>query len=115
MAVPLPAGLRNSHQNGGAVFLIFVADPRTVRLPTSSVARPASTAVRSAHADHPGSCNGIDPVTDGIVGLGVVKAMPAPVPRSGRCAFSLTGPVTAPCNQDLGDDGTTPPGCRPPL
>ena len=32
MATPLPAGLRNSHQNGGRVFLIFVADPRTVRL-----------------------------------------------------------------------------------
>jgi hypothetical protein len=28
----LPAGLRNSHQNGGWVFLIFVADPRTLRL-----------------------------------------------------------------------------------
>jgi hypothetical protein len=29
MAMPLPAGLQNSHQNGGSVFLIFVADPRT--------------------------------------------------------------------------------------
>jgi hypothetical protein len=30
--MPLPAGLQNSHQNGGPVFLIFVADPITVRL-----------------------------------------------------------------------------------
>jgi hypothetical protein len=28
----LPAGLQNSHRNGARVFLIFVADPRTVRL-----------------------------------------------------------------------------------
>src|ERR1700694_2023336 len=31
-AMPLPGGLQNSHENGGQVFLIFVADPRTVRL-----------------------------------------------------------------------------------
>jgi hypothetical protein len=31
IAVLLPASLQNSHQNGGAVFLIFVADPITVR------------------------------------------------------------------------------------
>jgi len=31
-AMPLPAGLQNSHQNGGSLFLIFVADPRTRRL-----------------------------------------------------------------------------------
>jgi hypothetical protein len=30
--MPLPAALSNSHPNGGRVFLIFVADPRTVRL-----------------------------------------------------------------------------------
>jgi hypothetical protein len=30
--VLLPASLQNSHQNGGAVFLIFVADPIAVRL-----------------------------------------------------------------------------------
>ena len=30
--MPLAAALQNSHQNGGRVFLIFVADPRTVRL-----------------------------------------------------------------------------------
>ena len=29
---PLPAGLRNSHQNGGPAFPIFVSDPTTVRL-----------------------------------------------------------------------------------
>jgi hypothetical protein len=28
-------GLQNSHQNGGRDFLIFVADPRTVRLCTT--------------------------------------------------------------------------------
>jgi hypothetical protein len=28
----LPAGLQNSHENGGSVFLIFVADPITGRL-----------------------------------------------------------------------------------
>jgi hypothetical protein len=31
MATALPARLQNSHQNGGRLFLIFVADPRTVR------------------------------------------------------------------------------------
>ena len=30
--MPLPAGLQNSHRNGGSIFLIFVADPRTARL-----------------------------------------------------------------------------------
>ena len=28
----LPGRLQNSHRNGGRVFLIFVADPRTARL-----------------------------------------------------------------------------------
>jgi hypothetical protein len=32
MATLLTAALQNSHQNGGWVFLIFVADPITVRL-----------------------------------------------------------------------------------
>ena len=32
MAIFLPAGLQNSHQNGGPLFLIFVANPRTVWL-----------------------------------------------------------------------------------
>ena len=31
MTAPLPAALQNSHRNGGRVFLIFVANPRTVR------------------------------------------------------------------------------------
>jgi hypothetical protein len=31
MTTPLAAGLWDSHQNGGRVFLIFVADPITVR------------------------------------------------------------------------------------
>jgi hypothetical protein len=35
-AMPLPVGLQNSHQNGGWVFLIFVADPRTGRLCSTS-------------------------------------------------------------------------------
>jgi hypothetical protein len=30
--MPLPTGFQNSHQNGGQVLLIFVADPRTTRL-----------------------------------------------------------------------------------
>jgi len=30
--MPRPANLQNSHQNGGRVFAIFVADPKTVRL-----------------------------------------------------------------------------------
>ena len=38
MAVPLPARLSNSHRNGGSAFLIFVADPRTVRLFRNSLA-----------------------------------------------------------------------------
>ena len=29
--MPVPAGLQNSHRNGGGIFLIFVADPITVR------------------------------------------------------------------------------------
>jgi hypothetical protein len=32
MTTPLAARLQNSHQNGGRVFLIFVADPRIARL-----------------------------------------------------------------------------------
>ena len=32
MTPSLAAGLQDSHRNGGRVFLIFVADPRTVRL-----------------------------------------------------------------------------------
>jgi hypothetical protein len=32
LTMPLTAGLQNSRQNGGWVFLIFVADPTTVRL-----------------------------------------------------------------------------------
>jgi hypothetical protein len=32
MTTPLAARLQNSHQNGGRIFLIFVADPITVRL-----------------------------------------------------------------------------------
>jgi hypothetical protein len=35
MAIPLPAALRNSHRNGKRVFLIFVADPITMRLSRS--------------------------------------------------------------------------------
>jgi hypothetical protein len=34
IATSLPAALQNSHQNGGCVFLILVANPRTVRLCT---------------------------------------------------------------------------------
>src|ERR1700733_2673816 len=44
MLTPLPASLQNSHQNGGRVFLIFVANPRTKRL-CSSVSRMYSEAV----------------------------------------------------------------------
>jgi hypothetical protein len=32
MAMYLPGRLQNSHRNGGRVFLIFVADPRTAQL-----------------------------------------------------------------------------------
>jgi hypothetical protein len=32
IAMPLAAALQNSHQDGGRVFLNFVADPRTARL-----------------------------------------------------------------------------------
>ena len=39
-AIPLPARLQNSHQNGGRIFLIFVADPTTVRLCRSERLRP---------------------------------------------------------------------------
>jgi colicin import membrane protein len=31
MTIPVPAGLQNSHQNGGPIFLIFVADFTTAR------------------------------------------------------------------------------------
>src|SRR6185437_13153644 len=43
---PLPALLQNSHRNGGRVFLIFVANPRTVRS-CRSAARAASAAARN--------------------------------------------------------------------
>jgi hypothetical protein len=32
MATPLPARMQNSRPNDGRIFLIFMADPRTVRL-----------------------------------------------------------------------------------
>jgi hypothetical protein len=41
-AVALPAAVRNSHRNGGSVFLIFVADPRTTRLCTNRIQEPGS-------------------------------------------------------------------------
>jgi hypothetical protein len=42
IATRLPAALRNSHRNGGSVFLIFVADPRTTRLCTVRIQEPGS-------------------------------------------------------------------------
>jgi len=36
--MPLAVGLWDSHQNGGRVFLIFVADPITVRWYSSAIA-----------------------------------------------------------------------------
>src|ERR1700722_19635716 len=48
MGTSLPAALQNSHRNGGPVFLIFVADPRTVRS-CSSAARAGGT---SQHASY---------------------------------------------------------------
>jgi hypothetical protein len=35
MGTPLAASLQNSHRNGGRIFLIFVADPRIIRLSRS--------------------------------------------------------------------------------
>jgi hypothetical protein len=32
MPMPLPVRMKNSHSNGGRIFLIFVADPTIVRL-----------------------------------------------------------------------------------
>jgi hypothetical protein len=37
MGTSRAASLQNSHQNGGPGFLIFVADPRTVRLCTTRI------------------------------------------------------------------------------
>jgi hypothetical protein len=59
MTATPPADLQNSHQNGGCVFLIFVADPRTGRLYRSSirndVAIPTAIPVTRAtdHAPRP--------------------------------------------------------------
>ncbi|MDT5345574.1 MAG: hypothetical protein QOE52_4758 [Mycobacterium sp.] len=48
--MPLPATLQNSHQNGGRIFLIFVADPRTVRLPARKCACSGIRAETRTHA-----------------------------------------------------------------
>src|ERR1700751_89817 len=48
MPMPLTAALQNSHRNGGRVFLIFVANPRTMRS-CSSAARAGGT---SQHANY---------------------------------------------------------------
>jgi hypothetical protein len=47
-ALSLPAALRNSHRNGGRVFLIFVANPRTVRS-CSSATRTGGTSQRATY------------------------------------------------------------------
>jgi hypothetical protein len=43
MTVLLPARLPNSHRNGGADFLIFVADPRNVRSRSSATREGATS------------------------------------------------------------------------
>ncbi len=48
MAISLAAGLQNSHQNGGALFLIFVADPITVRWSIDAPANKPTKAVVAA-------------------------------------------------------------------
>ena len=71
--MPLPAGLQNSHQNGGRVFLIFVADPRTIRLCMNrehvfsvdstaiNALRTASSAAASLRASSWGSVSAVPP------------------------------------------------------
>jgi hypothetical protein len=59
IVMPLPAALQNSHQNGGRVFLIFVADPIDLRsyssrgktVPVSSVGVAPGTRMCSAKPD----------------------------------------------------------------
>ena len=58
--MPLAAALQNSHQDGGGVFLIFVADPRTVRLCNNdrfgSTGRRLSDRVRGEAVGAEGRC-----------------------------------------------------------
>jgi hypothetical protein len=51
MAIPLLAGMQTSHRTGGSGFLVFVADPRTVRL-----CRTEHCYRRDAAADNPALC-----------------------------------------------------------
>jgi hypothetical protein len=51
MTLPLPAMLRNSHRNGGGLFLIFVADPRT-----EGDAPPSQLLVGDSAIPQPGGC-----------------------------------------------------------
>jgi hypothetical protein len=53
MATPLPAVSQNSHQNGGRVFLIFVADPRTVQLCNSPRGEDGRSALGRQRAREP--------------------------------------------------------------
>ena len=45
----LPEGFQDSHQDGGPLFLIFVADPRTVRLCTTHLAEERILIRRDLH------------------------------------------------------------------
>ena len=58
--MPLAAALQNSHQDGGGVFLIFVADPRTARLCNSdrfgSTGRRLGDRVRGEAVGAEGRC-----------------------------------------------------------
>lgn len=54
MTNALPAHLQNSHHDGGRVFLIFVADPRTIRLSHSNPHEGLpDSGIRSAQATAP--------------------------------------------------------------
>jgi hypothetical protein len=49
MPMRLPEGFQDSHQDGGPLFLIFVADPRTVRLCTTHLAEERILIRRDLH------------------------------------------------------------------
>ena len=49
MPMRLPEGFQDSHQDGGPLFLIVVADPRTVRLCTTHLAEERILIRRDLH------------------------------------------------------------------
>jgi hypothetical protein len=94
IAVLLPAGLQNSHQNGGAVFLIFVADPITVRLyPMSNT---FSVPTQSSRPSHAGTPTGVIADRRSGVKNAVSHYIPPPSTLTSTAPQSFSNDVTLP-------------------